>query len=57
MKVYIVMSEPYNVLTDEEYTIERVFDKENKANAYVKEKNKEYKNKHRRFFCEEYEVY
>ena len=56
MKVYIVMSEPYNVLTDDEYTIEKVFDKEYKANAYVKEKNKEYKNKHRRFFHDEYEL-
>jgi len=56
VKVYIVMSEPYNVLTDDEYTIEKVFDKEYKANAYVKEKNKEYKNKHRRFFHDEYEL-
>ena len=56
MKVYVVMSEPYMVIGCDEYTIEKVFDKEYKAKAFVKEKNKECINKHRRFWYDEYEL-
>lgn len=39
MRVYVVIAEPYNMLTDDAYTIEKIFDSVEKAEAYVKEKN------------------
>lgn len=54
MKVYVVISEPAIAITDDYYSIEKIFDSEDKAKEFVEENNK--KNQYIEFSYEEYEL-